>query len=111
VVMTRTDAVKRCRDVGVKDFYFDSCVFDLISTGDLNFTLAAYHAYADTLRLYPEVANSLDNRSSLEEIDKEYADKNHATSARNSKLSHIHRTTFVLMVYFIVSSLARGCLL
>ena len=113
VAMTRDTAEARCREAGVKDFYFDSCVFDLISTGDLNFTQAAYHAFQDTLRLYPAVVETLKNRTSLDEIDKEYVDRNHAASAKTSKLSYIHRTSFILMhvlVYVVISNGVRGSL-
>lgn len=56
-------AKERCREeLEVQDIYFHSCVFDLLTTGDANFTMAAYsalkdmeslHPYRDRWRIYP----------------------------------------------------------
>jgi hypothetical protein len=59
-------AVARCQTTGVIDFYFDSCVFDLMTTGDSNFTLQAYHALQDIMRLNPQEVPTHQNRTSLE---------------------------------------------
>ncbi|XP_061762362.1 RGM domain family member B [Nerophis ophidion] len=50
-----TDAAKdRCREqLEVQDIYFHSCVFDLLTTGDANFTVAAYSAQKDMESLHP----------------------------------------------------------
>ncbi|XP_020026654.2 repulsive guidance molecule B [Castor canadensis] len=37
----------------VKDIYFQSCVFDLLTTGDANFTTAAHSALEDVEALHP----------------------------------------------------------
>ncbi|XP_034870838.1 repulsive guidance molecule B isoform X1 [Mirounga angustirostris] len=37
----------------VKDIYFQSCVFDLLTTGDTNFTAAAHSALGDVEALHP----------------------------------------------------------
>lgn len=37
----------------VKDIYFQSCVFDLLTTGDANFTVAAHSALEDVEALHP----------------------------------------------------------
>ncbi|ESP05563.1 hypothetical protein LOTGIDRAFT_83132, partial [Lottia gigantea] len=47
IQMLRKDAELICREANVVDFYFDSCVFDLMTTGDQNFTLAALSALQD----------------------------------------------------------------
>uniref|UniRef100_A0A8C4NGS9 Repulsive guidance molecule BMP co-receptor a n=2 Tax=Eptatretus burgeri TaxID=7764 RepID=A0A8C4NGS9_EPTBU len=45
----------RCKErLPVEDLYFHSCVFDLLTTGDLNFTQAAYAAFEDVRALYPD---------------------------------------------------------
>ncbi|XP_078141338.1 repulsive guidance molecule B isoform X2 [Centroberyx gerrardi] len=44
----------RCREqLEVQDIYFHSCVFDLLTTGDANFTAAAYSAQKDMESLHP----------------------------------------------------------
>ena len=60
-------AQSRCRRKQLVDFYFDSCVFDLVTTGDLNFTGAASFALKDLLELYPQGAALHQNRTKLEE--------------------------------------------
>ena len=54
LAMTRDVAEKHCREARVMDFYFESCVFDLMTTGDKNFTLAAHEAWRDMLGLLPD---------------------------------------------------------
>ena len=68
VTMSRHKAEEVCRTSGLVDFYFDSCVFDLMATGDKNFTLAALNALKDVVRLDPSMA-MLDNRTSLQPYD------------------------------------------
>ncbi|XP_040050888.2 repulsive guidance molecule B [Gasterosteus aculeatus] len=47
-------AKDRCREqLDVEDIYFHSCVFDLLTTGDANFTAAAYSAQKDMESLHP----------------------------------------------------------
>ncbi|ELR54951.1 RGM domain family member B, partial [Bos mutus] len=44
----------RCHEqMPVKDIYFQSCVFDLLTTGDANFTAAAHSALEDVEALHP----------------------------------------------------------
>lgn len=46
-------AAAKCKDkLPVEDLYFWSCVFDLLTTGDMNFTLAAYYALEDVKTLH-----------------------------------------------------------
>ncbi|CAN0264415.1 unnamed protein product [Lampetra fluviatilis] len=45
----------KCKErLHVEDLYFHSCVFDLLTTGDLNFTQAAYSAFEDVKTLSPD---------------------------------------------------------
>lgn len=47
-------AKERCREkLEVRDIYFYSCVFDLLTTGDVNFTVAAHSAQKDMESLHP----------------------------------------------------------
>lgn len=47
-------AMDHCREeLVVQDIYFYSCVFDLLTTGDANFTVAAYSAREDMESLHP----------------------------------------------------------
>jgi len=72
IAMTRDSAEQRCRQAGVVDFYFDSCVFDLLTTGDANFTVAASVALADLVRLDRHAWAEQENRTSLHSLDVEY---------------------------------------
>lgn len=73
LVMSRHDAETLCRQAKVVDFYFDSCVFDLMTTGDRNFTVAAYSALHDLLKLNPEVAKSNKNRTDFHHYDQRFS--------------------------------------
>ncbi|KAM6965332.1 repulsive guidance molecule B [Aplochiton taeniatus] len=51
---TMEGARQRCREqLEVQDIYFHSCVFDLLTTGDANFTAAALSAQKDMESLHP----------------------------------------------------------
>ncbi|XP_066568106.1 repulsive guidance molecule B [Amia ocellicauda] len=48
-------ATAKCEEqLQAKDIYFHSCVFDLLTTGDANFTSAAYSALQDLEALHPQ---------------------------------------------------------
>lgn len=68
LTITRHGAEEVCRESGLVDFYFDSCVFDLMATGDKNFTLAALSALKDVMRL-DSAAAQFSNRTSLQLYD------------------------------------------
>ncbi|NXJ82470.1 RGMB protein, partial [Trogon melanurus] len=53
-VYTLEAAMTKCHEkMLVKDIYFYSCVFDLLTTGDANFTAAAHSALQDVEALHP----------------------------------------------------------
>ena len=94
IVMPRVEAEKVCRNSGLVDFYFDSCVFDLMTTGDKNFTLAAVASFQDILRLSPEESKTWKNRTSLEEYDMLYSG---STSLRTSNSVSFRILTLTLI--------------
>lgn len=60
------DAVAVCRaEHLLVDYYLDSCVFDLVTTGDSNLTSHSLHAYMDAVMLMPAIASKFDNRTML----------------------------------------------
>ncbi|XP_071965905.1 repulsive guidance molecule A-like isoform X2 [Antedon mediterranea] len=66
---SRVEAVAKCKKAEVTNDYFDSCVFDLMTTGNANFSLAAQHAFMDVKRLHPNPKRVLANRTSIFEQD------------------------------------------
>ncbi|XP_036384644.1 RGM domain family member B-like [Megalops cyprinoides] len=51
---TLESAMTACQELlEVRDIYFHSCVFDLLTTGDANFTSTAYNALKDMETLHP----------------------------------------------------------
>ncbi|XP_018417693.1 PREDICTED: RGM domain family member B [Nanorana parkeri] len=51
---TLESAIAKCLETfQVRHIYFQSCVFDLLTTGDANFTAAAYSAWEDVEGLHP----------------------------------------------------------
>ncbi|XP_029428635.1 RGM domain family member B [Rhinatrema bivittatum] len=54
-LFTQESATSKClQKMPVKDLYFHSCVFDLLTTGDANFTTAAHSAFEDLEALHPK---------------------------------------------------------
>ena len=105
VAMSRSVAEAKCSEAHVVDFYYDSCVFDLMTTGDSNFTQAAQSALSDVLRLYPQAARMHRNRTSLQLIDKQYSSAASSsfilrrTSLQSSSFNSLQRTSqYVLVV-------------
>lgn len=64
-MMAVETALPACQHLGLVDYYLDSCVFDLITTGDYNFSLLSQHAYNDAMSLVPETGSLLKNRTVL----------------------------------------------
>ncbi|ELK24215.1 Repulsive guidance molecule A [Myotis davidii] len=55
VRMPEETAVAKCKErLPVEDLYYQACVFDLLTTGDVNFTLAAYYALEDVKMLHSD---------------------------------------------------------
>lgn len=49
--MSRKEAHAKCAKKKITGFYLDSCLFDLLTTGDENFSAAAWHALDDSFLL------------------------------------------------------------
>lgn len=61
--MQRDAALALCREYNLTDYYLDSCMFDLMTTGDPSFSLAASRAQLDFMNLVPEAVHRLANRT------------------------------------------------
>lgn len=81
VNMTRKYAAELCRSANLVDFYFDSCVFDLLTTGNETFKLSARSALQDVLKLHPDFI--LKNETTLPSFS------GGALSYRTSTCSHL----------------------
>nr|XP_056721672.1 repulsive guidance molecule A [Euleptes europaea] len=88
LAFTHDTATAKCREkLPVEDVYFKSCVFDLLTTGDVNFTLAAYYAFEDVKMLHSD------------------KDKLHLYGqSRNAAASHQHAPLFVLLATLVCLS-------
>lgn len=98
-VLSRAKAEDLCREASVVGFYFDFCVFDLMATGDRNFTLSAVSAMQDALRLDPSSISTLDNRTSLEKYDQQFY-----RGAASHNASCIWRTSFLTLAVFLAKA-------
>uniref|UniRef100_A0A5S6QCS9 Repulsive guidance molecule A n=1 Tax=Trichuris muris TaxID=70415 RepID=A0A5S6QCS9_TRIMR len=68
--MKRADAEATCREAGASDFFFDSCVFDLLVTGDERFKMSSVLALRDIRLLYPPYVRNYEmNRTNLQPYD------------------------------------------
>jgi len=61
--MNRVAALVLCREYNLTDSYLDSCMFDLMTTGDPSFSLAASQAQSDFMTLVPGAAKMMANRT------------------------------------------------
>lgn len=59
-----TSATEVCRRAGLVDAFLDSCVFDVIATGNEAFVNASAFAMADMLKALPSIRHHLTNRTS-----------------------------------------------
>ncbi|CAL4115262.1 unnamed protein product, partial [Meganyctiphanes norvegica] len=56
--MPKEEATILCKKHNVTDYYLDSCIFDLVTTGDLNFSVAAQTAQRDLWSYAPQAARA-----------------------------------------------------
>lgn len=82
VNITRDEALEMCRRAGLVDFYLDSCVFDLLATGNDTFRFSAYAALQDVRKLDPNFSKTQENRTSLDVYDKMYNGGNSAVRTK-----------------------------
>lgn len=74
LAMSQNNAVNQCNRANVTDFYYDSCVFDLVSTGDGRFSNAAYRAMRDAQEMDPKLRLRRSNSVVLKLLDGEAED-------------------------------------
>lgn len=65
LALSKSEAISKCKMNNVTDYYFDSCVFDLLTTGDVSFLETAEMAQHDVLTLHPNPRAILKNRTHL----------------------------------------------
>ena len=63
--MSDNHAMNICELANLIDFYYDSCVFDLITAGDRTFSESAYSAMTDALKMDPRLRLRRDNSIAL----------------------------------------------
>lgn len=68
VKIVRRDAEKICQSANTRGFYYNSCLFDLMTTGNVNFSRAASTAMEDALYLIPnlDISQSVEQKYSPE---------------------------------------------
>lgn len=92
VNMTLEEALELCRKDNLVDFYLDSCVFDLLTTGNETFKHAASAALQDVVKFDPNFTKSSKNRTTLVE----YKELLTSSSVRTS--SNLNLYTFMVLV-------------
>ena len=109
-LVSRDLAEKVCREADLVDFYFDSCVFDMMATGDKNFTLSALNALRDEIDFNPNILADMDGRNNLKDIDKEYYGSSsgasgHVWSSRSFSSERKHLTLLLVVLTFLLTTL------
>lgn len=104
-IQTRTNSVKYskrhatelCTNSDVQGFYLDSCVFDLMFTGDTNFTAAAKSALEDAFFLDPEgTVHDLKIYNST--VTQNYQPRTTHSQDNKSRASNLLRPFFVSII-------------
>ncbi|XP_031564496.1 RGM domain family member B-like [Actinia tenebrosa] len=104
--ITRREAKQNCEDSKLKGFYLDSCVFDLLTTGDRNFTLAAETALDDAFELDPSgTVKDLTTYKATLDTDPNTSRENTRTKSKHNGVptanSSATLTLFILVVLFL----------
>jgi len=96
------DAMKICSRANLTDFYYDSCVFDLLTTGDKLFTKAAHTAMFDALHLDPKLRLRRDNSVVLQtEKSAKALQSSNGRTFRNNKSLILSLFLFVFYLLWI----------
>ncbi|CAG5124342.1 unnamed protein product [Candidula unifasciata] len=103
LTITRSDAEEMCKETKSIDVYFDSCVFDILQTGDVNFTLAAMTSLMDVLKLHPSAARTLVNGSYLEKYEKQYVNNQGWVRQARTEYMSVFLLILTLLVHVICS--------
>ncbi len=98
--MSKTEAIYLCKIANVTDFYYDSCVFDLISTGDKMFSGAAYQAMQDAVDMDPKLRLRRSNSIVLKHMDRtsNKANKKQIISNSSARLERTFLLVFVIPI-------------
>lgn len=67
--MSPEDAMKECEHANLTDFYYDSCVFDLMTTGDPQFSSSATLAMIDAKKMDPRLRLRRENSAALRAVN------------------------------------------
>lgn len=87
--LSHYQAMELCTRRNVTDFYYDSCVFDLLTTGDRQFSLAAKLAMQDALRMDPSLRLRRDNSFVLRAMKQHQTFQPSSSSKLNFSISLI----------------------
>uniref|UniRef100_T2M8F9 Repulsive guidance molecule A n=1 Tax=Hydra vulgaris TaxID=6087 RepID=T2M8F9_HYDVU len=98
-------AINICNLANLTDFYYDSCVFDILSTGDMNFAKAASISLQDArsldsnIRLRRENSILLRDQLNIDNSFDESVSSEHYSPSRlkSSSCEHFNRTHLVIL--------------
>ena len=68
---TKEHAMHICDKANLTDFYYDSCVFDLLSTGDRQFSMSSVTAMRDAQMFDPKLRLRRENSVVLNYLQKD----------------------------------------
>lgn len=92
-------ALSKCKErLPVEDMYFHSCVFDLLLSGDINFTMAAFYALEDVKMLH-----SNKDKHHIFERDMRNAGGSHRVAV------HSHGVLLLLLNLLLLVLWTEGC--
>jgi|ERR1719494_62204 len=98
VKMIRRDAERICKSANTTGFYFSSCLFDLMTTGNVNFSRTASSAMQDAIDLNVDVSSSDDDMMDYEESHVELTKRTSSLASKHDSVpSYLSLLTVVLV--------------
>ena len=102
--MSQKDAMNQCNTANVTDFYYDSCVFDLVSTGDSRFSNAAYRAMKDAVEMDPKLRLRRSNSLVMKLVDID-EDERRKDKLKPNSCGTLSRTLILPLIAITMTSL------
>ena len=96
-------AMSKCASQNLTDFWYDSCVFDLLTTGDRQFTRAARVSMIDAINMDPKLRLRRSDSVVLTIMNDRASGSSGRTSSSSSCLLHLLTLCAILAARFAIS--------
>ena len=102
--LTHYQAMELCARKNVTDFYYDSCVFDLLTTGKRQFSVAAKLAMQDALSMDPSLRLRRDNSFVLKAMQQQQQTSQLSSSSSSSSSCFARKLDLSLALVVLIAT-------